>query len=439
MKKKLFLGLALLITLVIPFNVSALVADDITNASSGETVEINGENKENVTINKSLTLKGSQEDKIVGNLTIMGDNINVVLDGFTVTGSINITASNSKITLKNMTLDGQNDLKDNILVTVRALNSDITVDNTEFKGFLKAGIYAETLKSIEVTNSDFNGVGTANIGSLEDYVASNPEAEAILRSAACIDLNLGNQSGVKFNLNNITIAGNHFEGIKNTAGEKSTAGAVKIKLKNASNVTLNDESSVIIGANEFIDNADDVVIGTSQISSTANFIVAFYQNTSSENDKGIRVTNNGAATKETEVIESNVVSVRNYSDTSNTDLNADLFIITINGKEYMAAKGETLKEAISIEDESPINLEEFKVKEGYTFKNFVEKGTENKVDENTVITKSMTIEAVFEKNGEDIKDEVENPKTNDNILIISTIALASIILITISAKKILVK
>ena len=194
MKKKMFLGLALLITLVMPFNVSALVADDITNAGSGATVEINGENKENLTINKSITLKGDKSDKIVGNLTITGDNIDVTLDGFTIEGSINGTAKNSKVTLKNMTLDGQNDLKDNILVTVRALNSDITVDNTEFKGFLKAGIYAETLKSLEVTNSNFNGVGTADIGSLEDFVASNDEAEEILRSAACIDLNLGNQS-----------------------------------------------------------------------------------------------------------------------------------------------------------------------------------------------------------------------------------------------------
>ena len=61
------------------------------------------------------------------------------------------------------------------------------------------------------------------------------------------------------------------------------------------------------------------------------------------------------------------------------------------------------------------------------------------VDENTVITKNITIEAVFEKDGEDVKDEVENPKTNDNILIISAVAITSIALIVISAKKILVK
>ena len=363
----------------------------------------------------------------------------MTLDGFTIEGSINVTAKNSKVTLKNMTLDGQNDLKDNILVTVRALNSDITVDNTEFKGFLKAGIYAETLKSLEVTNSNFNGVGTADIGSLEDFVASNDEAEEILRSAACIDLNLGNQSGVKFNLEDITIAGNHFEGIVNTSGEKSTAGAVKVKLKNASNVTLSDESSVTIGANKFVDNADDVVIGTSQTPSTANFLVAFYQNTSSENSIGIRVTNNGAPAKETEVIASDVVSVRNYSDTDDNEQNADLYIITIDGKEYMAIEGSTLKEAVSIIDNNVINLDEFKTKEGYTFKNFVEKGTDNVVDENTVITKNITIEAVFEKDGEDVKDEVENPKTNDNILIISAVAITSIALIAISVKKILVK
>lgn len=105
----------------------------------------------------------------------------------------------------------------------------------------------------------------------------------------------------------------------------------------------------------------------------------------------------------------------------------------------MAIEGSTLKEAVSIIDNNVINLDEFKTKEGYTFKNFVEKGTDNVVDENTVITKNITIEAVFEKDGEDVKDEVENPKTNDNILIISAVAITSIALIAISVKKILVK
>ena len=48
------------------------------------------------------------------------------------------------------------------------------------------------------------------------------------------------------------------------------------------------------------------------------------------------------------------------------------------------------------------------------------------------------LEAVFEKEGE-VKDEVENPKTNDNIMFIITIAIASTALLTISLKKVLVK
>ena len=435
MKKKMFLGLVLAVVLAMPFNVNALVQDDI---AAGGTVTIDGENTENLTINKSVTLKGDKEDKIIGSVTIAGDGLDVVLDGFTIEGSINVVASNSKVTLKNMTLDGQNDLEDNILVTVRALNSDITVDNTEFKGFLKAGIYAETLKSIEVTNSNFNGIGTANIGSLEDYVKDNDEAYEILRSAACIDLNLGNQNGVSFDLDSITIAGNHFEGIQNTAGEDSTAGAIKVKLKKASNVTLSDESSVIIGANEFVKNADDVVIGTSGDATTSNFLVAFYQNTSTENSKGVRVTNNGSADKEKDVIDSSVVAVRNYSDSTDEEQNADFVIVTINGKDYMVMEGRALKDAVSVDDDSAINLDDFKVKEGYTFKHFVEKGTDNVVDENTVITKSMTIEAVFEKYGE-VKDEVENPKTNDNILLVSAVAVFSVAILTVAVKKVFVK
>lgn len=438
MKNKLFIIAALFVALNFPFNANALIADDITSANAGQTVEVKGENTENLTINKSITLKGSKTDKIIGNLTISGDNINVILDGFTVEGSINITASNSKVTLKNMNLNGKNNIKDNILVTVRALNSDISVDNTLFEGFIKAGIYAETLKNISVTNSTFNGIGTANIGSLEDYVQSNPEAEAILRSAACIDLNLGNQSSVQFALNSINIVNNHFEGIQNTAGADSTAGAVKIKLKNANNVTRNDETSVIIGANEFVKNADDVVIGTSKNPTTSDLLIAFYQNTSSENQTGIRVSNNGSATSEKEVIDSTVAAVRNYKDSTDPDQNGDLFIITINDKLYMVADGEALKEAISIDDNSQINLNEFNKKEGYTFKHFVEKGTNNIVDENTIIKKSMTIEAVFEKIS-DTKDEEENPKTSDNILIIGTLAIASTAIVMVAVKKIFVK
>ena len=92
MKKKMFLGFALLITIVMPFNVNALVSEDITNAGAGETVTVDGENTENLNLNKSVTLKGDKEDKIIGDLTISGNNIDVVLDGFTLEGHINITA-----------------------------------------------------------------------------------------------------------------------------------------------------------------------------------------------------------------------------------------------------------------------------------------------------------------------------------------------------------
>ena len=434
MKNKLLMGAIILLGICTPTYASALT-DDINSATSGDTVLVTGEITENLSINKSITLKGDKADKVMGNITVTGDNVNVVLDGFTLEGSINITAKNSKVTIKNMTLDGNKDITDNILVTVRAFNSDINVDNTTFQEFLKAGIYAETLKNISVTNSTFNGIATANIGSLEDYVASNPEAAAILRSAACIDLNLGNQANVKFDLESITIAGNHFEGIQNTAGEDSTAGAIKLKLKNASNVTMNDNTSAVIGANEFVKNADDVVIGTSQNPSTSNIVVAFYQNISSESN-GIHVSNNGSVSGEEEVIDGSVVSVRNYQDSTDTNLNGDLFVITINDQLYMVESGTTLKDAVSVEDETPIDLDSFKTKEGYTFKNFVEAGTENVVDENTVITKSMTIEPVFEKIAQSAPEAVENPKTSDGFALYMFIALMTLCVATLSYRKI---
>lgn len=434
MKKNILLLVAILFTCCLPFSASALVADDIAGAASGDVVNIEGEVTENLTIDKSITLKGDDADKLLGNITISGDNIEVVLDGFTLEGHVNVTASNSKVTFQNMTLDGKNTTADNILITVRALNSSVTVDNTLFKGFIKTGIYAETLKSIDVTNSTFNAFGTANIGTLEDYVASNPDAEAIVRSGSCIDLNLGNQSGVQFELDNISIVGNHFEGVRHYVTEGSTAGAVKVKFKNASNITVNNNTGVIIGANEFVDNADDVVIGTSGQVSTASFLVTFYQNTSSENSEGINVTNNASQGKETEVIDSTVVVVRNYSDSSDLDQNVNFFIITINDKDYMVQEGLTLKDAVSVDSEDVIDLDSLMTKEGYIFKNFVEKGTSNVIDADTVITKSMVIETVFADNA-----TITNPETNDNILFIVLGVIICAGVVVISTKKILNK
>lgn len=428
MKKKFLVGIIFAAFAFLPMTSHALVADDINSANPGETVIVDGENQENITINKSIVLKGEEDDIIDGSIIISGDNVNVTLEGFTVKGSIRINAQNSSVQLQNITLDGENDLVDNILVDIRAVGTDVSIDNTTFKGFLKAGIYAEAFKNFTVANSNFDGIGTANIGSLEDYVASNPDVYRILRSAACIDLNLGNNAA--FTLGNIMIVGNTFVGIQNTAGEDSTAGAVKIKLKKPENVTLNNSSATLLN-NTFKENADDVVIGTESNIMSSSLPVVFYLNTSTENETGVRVTNNGAQTAEKSVIDSDMIAYRKFS-TDSTDENVNFYVITIDHTQFLVQEGATLKDATESDTEKPINLDDFKVKEGYKFLYFVEKGTGNVIDEDTAITKNMTLEAVFESLA---TGEVENPETNDNFLIIGSLSVVSLALAILTAKK----
>ena len=196
--KKLGLLIVMALAIVMPISVNAAttLTEELATVQEGGTLTIDGEYTENLVVDKSVTIEGTNDAVLNGTITVSGDNITVNVKNLTINGMLNITASTSSVTVDNVLLDGNNEVAKNILMTIRAKDTEIMVNNSEFKGFLKAGIYAETLNSLSVVGSTFNALGTANIGDISDFVASNPEHEAILRSAACIDLNLGNQSGV---------------------------------------------------------------------------------------------------------------------------------------------------------------------------------------------------------------------------------------------------
>ena len=426
--KKLGLLIVMALAIVMPISVNAAttLTEELATVQEGGTLTIDGEYTENLVVDKSVTIEGTNDAVLNGTITVSGDNITVNVKNLTINGMLNITASTSSVTVDNVLLDGNNEVAKNILMTIRAKDTEIIINNSEFKGFLKAGIYAETLNSLSVVGSKFNALGTANIGDISDFVASNPEHEAILRSAACIDLNLGNQSGVTFDLDSIVLLANEFKGVVKTA-EDSTAGAVKIKLKNANNVTLSEDSIVTVMANTFEENTDDVVIGTSGDATTSNFPVAFYQNESTytgATEEGIRITNRSDATNPTEIINSKNMVIRNYNDTSDPEQNGEVVIVNIDGTDYALEQGTTLKDAVLFEDfTTPIDLDSLKEKEGYTFKNFVIKGTDTVVTEDQEINESMELTAVFEEN-------VSNPSTSDNVVLYFGLLIAGLVGIT---------
>ena len=243
----------------------------------------------------------------------------MVIDGagkFTITGGLNISDAKD-ITIKNVTLDGEG-TKDILLSLSNA--GKVVIENVTFKNYTKAGIYGEYMESISVTKSTFDASGTKNIGD-GDY-SGNPEEDLIKRSAAGIDLNLGNGAKYDVNVSSIKIVGNTFKNVVATQ-ENSTAGAIKVKVKDASR--LKNIGTVTIADNTFLDNDKDLVVGTNsptagtEQSATGDLEILLDSNTS------MKVTNNSAQESTTETLTGNYKL--NYADNKKYELDEDLYYI----------------------------------------------------------------------------------------------------------------
>ncbi len=243
----------------------------------------------------------------------------MVIDGagkFTITGGLNISDAKD-VTIKNVTLDGEG-TKDILLYLGNA--GKVVIENVTFKNYTKAGIYGEYLESINVTNSIFDSSDTKNIGD-GDY-SGNPEEELIKRSAAGIDLNLGNGAKYDVNVASIKIVGNTFKNVVATQ-ENSTAGAIKVKIKDASRVK--SIGTITIADNKFQDNDKDLVIGTNSPTAgteqtvTGNLEILLDSNTS------MKVTNNSAKESTTETLSGNYKL--NYANNKKYELGENLYYI----------------------------------------------------------------------------------------------------------------
>jgi hypothetical protein len=410
--------------------IASSAAGDTINLESGATFS----ETSTLVIDKSLTINGNgatinSKIKITGSgITVAIKNANVVNPGNLDDGKalVYVTATDSDITISDSTLDnnsyvGTAGTDNKKILRIEAKGSNINVTNTTFKNFAETGLWASALKTITVTGSTFDGKETTNAG-------SGAGTSYQFRSGAGIDLNLGDAiSGV--DVTSIKINNNTFKNVAKAVTTGSTAGGLKIKIKNADNAKIS--GLVEIQNNSFVDNTQDIVLGTptstatsEDPTTTSNFNVQLYKNTTTTagtTKSSVTVVNNGATTSTTEEIASNILATRNYTQKSNTEKNIDQVYVTIDN----GGKGETSLVNVGTKIGDVPNLSNYKTKEGYTFKYFSVNGTQ--VSEDSEITEPITLVPVFEK--------IVNPSTSDNIdmavilFIVSLLGIASIIIV----------
>ena len=256
------------------------------------------------------------------------DGVVIEGNGHTIKGSLAIPDGVS-VTIQNVTLDGYQLGKDgidlDILLDLRD-TGDVVVDNVKFINYSAKGIYVEATKSLTVKNSYFDAYGTRNIDD-NDY-ESNPDAELMYRSAAGIDINLGNpvnNVARVINVDHITITNNTFKNVIIDPSEEdtSTAGAIKIKIKNAEK--LEKIGKITIEDNSFENNERDLVIGTNDPSegtlatTTADLEILLV------NNSAMNVGNFSTPDRNEEVLEGNYKL--NYADSKKYELDDNLYYI----------------------------------------------------------------------------------------------------------------
>lgn len=263
----------------------------------------------------------------------------VIIDGhgeYVITdGGISV-GGNKSVTIQNVTMDGligevgvDADPFEEILVSV-STTGNVVIDNVTFINFDEKAIYVDAVKSLTVTNSVFECDGTINIGN-NDY-GDNPDKDFMYRSASGIDMNLGNNAKT-IDIESIHISNNTFRNVlvvdDPAVQAESTAGAIKIKVKDKANLVI--IGTITIEENSFENNVRDLVIGTNNPTSgtdpvdTANLEILLV------NNEKMNVGNFSTADKEVEALEGNYKL--NYATDKKLELNDNLYYI-VNDNNY---------------------------------------------------------------------------------------------------------
>lgn len=257
----------------------------------------------------------------------------VVIDGqgeYVITdGGISI-GDDKTVTIQNVIMDGligevgvDADPFEEILISV-STTGNVVVDNVTFINFDEKAIYVDAVKNLTVTNSVFECDGTINIGN-NDY-GDNPDKDFMYRSASGIDMNLGN-GGETIDIERVTIANNTFKNVlvedDPEVQAESTAGAIKIKVKDATNLV--GIGTIKIEGNTFENNERDLVLGTNDptsgtaASATADLEILLV------NNSAMNVGNFSTPARAEEVLEGNYKL--NYTDNKKYELDENLYYV----------------------------------------------------------------------------------------------------------------
>lgn len=263
------------------------------------------------------------EDKDISALGIdYTEDITINGNGHTLTGKFNQIKNDINIEISNVTInvDSKPGTED-IAIDIRSNGATLTLENVTILNYTKAGVYAEQFKSIVINNSTFDGSGTDEIGE-----GSGDEADLVKRSAAGIDLNIGNSASTDYAIEKIEITNSTFRNVIETEGN-TTGGGIKVKIKNKEHLT--SMCAVVIENNTFEGNVRDLVIGTDSPKTgtittqadTGNITFKLFGNSA------MKVVNNSSSeaeeTNRTETIDSKYLVELNYYDGTHKVLTED--------------------------------------------------------------------------------------------------------------------
>lgn len=111
-------------------------------------------------------------------------------NGHTITGRFNINTEDISVVINDVTIDvNAPDNTEYIGISLGAIGTNLELNNVTIINYTKSGIYADQFASLVVNNSVFDGSRTPEIGE-----GSGDEAELVKRSAAGIDINIGNSA-----------------------------------------------------------------------------------------------------------------------------------------------------------------------------------------------------------------------------------------------------
>ncbi len=253
--------------------------------------------------NMTEDMKASDFD-ITEDTTINGNN-------HTITGNFTIRTEGIKVIFNNVKIDVNAPDDSNVIgIDLSAIDTTLELNNVSISNYTKAGIYADQFASIVVDGSTFDGTRTVDGGE-----GSGSEADLVKRSAAGIDINIGNSAKKEYAIEKIFITNSTFKNVLSSE-QNTTGGGIKIKVKNKSYLTSMPD--VIIENNTFTDNVRDLVIGTDAPAGettrleTGNFNIKLLGNSA------MKVVNNSSdealEADRTQIVDSNYLVTINYGE-----------------------------------------------------------------------------------------------------------------------------